>query len=185
LALPSFTFAASRDSLDDRTLEAIACGVSTRNYGRSLESLPEDLEARSVSRSSVSRRFVALSQKQMTTWLTMPLGDRSFRIVLIAPGIDSEGKKQALGLREGSTEYSRVAKALLRDLIDRSLSQEQARLFVIDGAKALRTAIRKIFGGLGVVQRCQLHKRRKRAWASAGADARERGGRAQGSLDAG
>jgi len=170
--LPSFVFATARDALDDRTMEAIACGVSTRKYGRSLEPLPEDLEDRSVSKSSVSRRFVALSQKRLTAWLTTPLGDRRFPIVLIdgivfhdhtvliALGIDSEGKKQVLGLREGSVENSRVAKALLRDLLDRGLCQEQARLFVIDGAKALRTAIRKVFGPLGVVQRCQVHKRK-------------------------
>jgi transposase-like protein len=77
--------------------------------------------------------------------------------VLIALGIDGDGKKQVLGLREGNTENSRVAKALLRDLVDRGLCQEQARLFVIDGAKALRAAIRKVFGHLGVVQRCQIH----------------------------
>ena len=170
--LPSFAFASSRDALDDRTLDVIACGVSTRKYRRSLERLPADVEDRSVSKSAVSRRFVALSQKQMITWLTTPLGDRVFPIVmidgivlgdhtiLIALGIDADGKKQILGLREGATENSRVAKALLRDLIDRGLSQEQARLFVIDGAKAIRTAIRKIFGPLGVVQRCQLHKQR-------------------------
>jgi putative transposase len=170
--LPSFTFASSRDALDDRTLDAIACGVSTRKYRRSLERLSEDMEDQSVSKSAVSRRFVALSQKQMIRWLTTPLEDRVFPIVmidgivlgdhtiLIALGIDTDGKKQILGLREGATENSRVAKALLRDLIDRGLSQEQARLFVIDGSKAIRTAIRKIFGHLGVVQRCQLHKRR-------------------------
>jgi len=170
--LPSFAFASDRDALDDRTFEAMACGVSTRKYRRSLERLPEDVGEQSVSKSAVSRRFVALSQKQMITWLTTPLGDRVFPIVmidgivlgdhtvLIALGIDADGKKQILGLREGATENSRVAKALLRDLIDRGLSPEQARLFVIDGAKAIRTAIRKVFGHLGVVQRCQLHKQR-------------------------
>jgi len=170
--LPSFVFASGRDALDDRTLEAIACGVSTRKYRRSLERLPEDVEEQSVSKSAVSRRFVALSQKQMITWLTTPVGSRVFPIVmidgivlgdhtiLIALGIDSDGKKQILGLREGATENSHVAKALLRDLIDRGLSQEEARLFVIDGSKAIRTAIRKIFGHMGVVQRCQLHKQR-------------------------
>jgi transposase-like protein len=108
----------------------------------------------------------------MTTWLTTPLGARHFPIVmidgihlgdhlvLIALGIDSEGKKQVLGLREGDTENSRVAKALLRDLLDRGLDPERARLFVIDGAKALSSAIRKIFGSQGVIQRCQIHKRR-------------------------
>ena len=151
-------------------MEAVACGVSTRKYARSLDSLPEEIDERSVSRSSVSRRYVALTTKQMTTWLTTPLGDRHFPIVmidgihlgdhlvLIALGIDTKGKKQVLGLREGDTENSRVAKALLRDLVERGLDPERARLFVIDGAKALRSAIRKIFGDLGVVQRCQLHK---------------------------
>jgi len=170
--LPSFVFASGRDALDDRTLEAIACGVSTRKYRRSLERLPEDVEEQSISKSAVSRRFVALSQKQMITWLTTPVGSRVFPIVmidgialgdhtiLIALGIDTDGKKQILGLREGATENSHVARALLRDLIDRGLSQEQARLFVIDGSKAIRTAIRKVFGHLGVVQRCQLHKQR-------------------------
>ncbi len=172
LGLPSFAFAANRDPLDHHTLKAVACGVSTRNYARSLDSLPEEIEERSVSKSSVSRRYVALTTKQMTTWLTTPLGDRHFPIVmidgihlgdhlvLIALGIDSEGKKQVLGLREGDTENGQVARALLRDLVERGLDPERARLFVIDGAKALRSAIRKVFEDRGVVQRCQLHKQR-------------------------
>ena len=170
--LPSFAFAARRDPLDRQTVDAVACGVSTRKYARSLDTLPEEIDERSVSKSSVSRRYVAMTTKQMTTWLTTPIGHRHFPIVmidgiifgdhtvLIALGIDSEGKKQVLGLREGDTENSRVAKALLRDLVERGLDPERARLFVIDGAKALRSAIRKIFGDLGVVQRCQLHKQR-------------------------
>jgi transposase-like protein len=172
LGLPSFAFASSRDPLDRHTLDAVACGVSTRKYARSLDALPEEIDERSVSKSSVSRRYVAMTTKQMTTWLTKPVGDRHFPIVLIdgiilgdhtvliALGIDTEGKKQVLGLREGDTENSRVAKALLRDLVARGLDPERARLFVIDGAKALRSAIRKVFGDLGVVQRCQLHKQR-------------------------
>ncbi len=170
--LPSFAFAARRDPLDQRALDAIACGISSRKYARSLDPLPEEIDERSVSKSSVSRRYVALTTKQMTTWLTKPLGDRHFPIlmidgivlgdhtVLIVLGIDLEGKKQVLGLREGDTENGRVAKALLRDLVARGIDPERARLFVIDGAKALRSAIRKVFGDLGVVQRCQLHKQR-------------------------
>jgi len=172
LVLPSFAFAACRDPLDRHALEAVACGISSRKYARSLDTLPEQIDERSVSKSSVSRRYVAMTTKQMRTWLTTPLGDRSFPIimidgivladhtVLIALGIDIEGKKQVLGVREGDTENSRVAKALLRDLVARGLDPERARLFVIDGAKALRSAIRKVFGDLGVVQRCQLHKQR-------------------------
>ena len=172
LALPSYVFAAQRDPLDNHTLNAVACGISTRRYARSLEPLTEDLDERSTSKSAVSRRYVALSTQRMTAWLTTPLGDRHFPIVLIdglilgdhtvlmALGIDTEGKKQVLGLREGTAENSQVVKALLRDLIDRGLDPARARLFVVDGAKALQTAIRKIFGPLGVMQRCQIHKRR-------------------------
>jgi putative transposase len=171
MELPSFVFAANRDPLDRHALTSVACGISTRKYARSLEPLSEDLAERSTSKSAVSRRYVAMTTKQLTTWLTTPLRDRHFPIVmidgiilgdhtvLIALGIDSEGKKQVLGLREGDTENRRVAKALLRDLMDRGLDQERARLFVIDGAKALSSAIRKVFGSLGVIQRCHFHKR--------------------------
>jgi hypothetical protein len=165
MELPSFVFAAGRDPLDRHALASVACGISTRKYARSLEPLPEDMEERSSSKSAVSRRYVAMTTKQMTTWLTKPLGDRHFPIVmidgivlgdhtvLIALGIDTEGKKQVLGLREGDTENSRVAKALLRHLIDRGLSQDRARLFVIGGAKALSSAIRKVFGKRCVIPR--------------------------------
>ena len=172
MELPSFTFAANRDPLDRHTLNAVACGISNRKYARSLDPLPGGIEDRSTSKSSVSRRYVAMTTKQMTRWLTMPLGDRHFPIVmidgihlgdhlvLIALGIDFEGKKQVLGLREGHTENGRVAKALLRDLVERGLCPERARLFIIDGALALSSAIRTVFGSLGVIHRCQIHKER-------------------------
>jgi putative transposase len=172
MELPTFAFAAKRDPLDRHAMNAVACGISTRKYARSLEPLPEEADERSTSKSSVSRRYVAMTTKQMTRWLTTPLGDRHFPIVmidgihlgdhmvLIALGIDFEGKKQVLGLREGNTENSRVAKALLRDLVERGLDPERARLFVIDGAKALPSAILKVFGLLGAIHRCHFHKER-------------------------
>ena len=172
IVLPSFAFAANRDPLDRHTLNAVACGISSRKNARSLDRLPDGMRQRSTSKSSVSRRYVAMTTKQMTSWLTTPLGDRHFPIimidgihmgdhlVLIALGIDFEGKKQVLGLREGDTENGQVARALLRDLIERGLDPERARVFVIDGAKALTSAIVKIFGPLAKIQRCQIHKRR-------------------------
>ncbi len=170
--LPSFAFAASRDPLDRHAMNAVACGISGRKYARSLDPLPKEMEERSTSKSSVSRRYVAMTTKQMTSWLTAPLGDRHFPIVmidgihlgdhlvLIALGIDFEGKKQVLGLREGNTENGRVVKSLLRDLVERGLDPERARLFVVDGAKALSSAITTVFGSLGAIHRCQIHKER-------------------------
>lgn len=172
VSLPSFVWASDRDPLDRHTMEAIACGVSTRKYGRSLDRLPTETRERSVSKSSVSRRFVALSARQLTDWLSMPLGDLDLPIVmidgiafrdhtiLIALGIDLQGNKHVLGLREGTTENAAVARALLADLLERGLNPDRARLFVIDGAKALRVAIEKTFGKLARIHRCQLHKLR-------------------------
>jgi transposase-like protein len=82
------------------------------------------------------------------------------RTNVVALGVTTEGVKIPLGLWEGSTENATVATALLSDLVDRGLDPEQGILFVIDGAKALRKAIRTVFGERAVVQRCVRHKER-------------------------
>jgi transposase-like protein len=170
LALPSFTWATDRDPLDRRTLEAIAVGVSTRNYHRSLDDLPAGEEECAVSKSAVSRRFVALSLNRLRAFLARPLADLTIRIILIdglvvgdhviliALGIAADGHKHVLALREGTTENATVTRELLADLVDRGLASDQPLLFGIDGAKALRKAIRTVFGSAAVVQRCQVHK---------------------------
>jgi transposase-like protein len=172
LSLPSFGWAEKRDPLNEATLAAIAAGVSTRRYAGTLDALPVRELQSSISRSSVSRRFVALSAARLVEQFSRRLEKLDLpvilvdgihfrdRIVLIALGIDSEGGKHILGLREGSTENATVVKALLADLVERGLDPERVRLWVIDGAKALRRAIRDLFGETALVQRCQVHKLR-------------------------
>ena len=172
LALPSYAWAAERDPLDAATMHAIAAGVSTRRYAGTLDQLPPPEAARSASKSAVSRRFVALSQEQLQQWLSRSLSDIDLpvvmidgihfreRVILVALGIDAKGEKHVLGLREGSTESTRVVRSLLSDLVERGLDADRARLWVIDGGKALRRAIAECFGAMALVQRCQEHKRR-------------------------
>jgi len=172
LSLRSFEHVAGRDPLDAHTLSAIGAGVSGRGYAQTLEVLPRGERERSVSQSSVSRRFVALTQQQMSEWLTTPIGDRNVRVVmidgkvfrdhtvLIALGIAENGEKIVLGLREGTTENSTVTRDLLRDIIERGVASDQPILFVIDGGKGIRKAIRECFGSLAWVQRCRIHKLR-------------------------
>jgi putative transposase len=76
--------------------------------------------------------------------------------MIVALGITTEGVKIPLGLWEGSTENATVATALLSDLVERGLDPEQGMLFVIDGSKALRKAVRSVFGEVPV-QRCLWH----------------------------
>jgi len=172
LALPSFTSAAGRDPLNARTLEAIALGVTTRTYRRALDPLPVGTRERAVAKSSVSRRFVALTTTQLASWLTRPLDDRAIRIifldglhfrehvVLIALGVDLQGHKHVLALHEGTTENATVCKALLTDLRERGLDLDRPILVVIDGGSGLRKALHETCGPTAVVARCQVHKRR-------------------------
>jgi transposase-like protein len=78
-----------------------------------------------------------------------------------AVGVDQEGNKHVLAICEGATENATVAKELLESLVARGVKPEQKRLFVIDGSKALRTAINAVFGSQHAVQRCRAHKLRK------------------------
>jgi len=172
LALPSYPFAANEDPLDRHTLEALAAGVSTRRYGRTLDRVPAERKERATSKSAVSRRFVALTQRQLSEWLAQPLGELDLVLlmidgivfkdhcILVALGVDAEGKKHPLGIVEGATENTAVVKALLSDLVERGLATDRAMVFVIDGSKALRKAITQTFGELAKIQRCPVHKRR-------------------------
>ena len=172
VALASFQWASCTDALDAHTMAAVAAGVSTREYPRTLDPAPEVMRERAVSRSSVSRRFVALSRQRMDEFLSRPLGELDLAVVfidakffhehcvLIALGVDGQGRKHVLGLRQGSTENTPVVRALLADLVQRGLPAERSMVFVIDGAKALRRAIAEVYGERALVQRCQVHKHR-------------------------
>lgn len=172
MSLPSMVWASQADPLNAATLSAIAAGVSGRRYAGTLDALPPGCEERSISRSSVSRRFVALSAARLAEWLASPLGKLDLpvimidgihfrgRVVLVALGVDAKGEKHVLALREGHSENATLVRALIADLVERGLDPETARLWVIDGAKALRRAIGEHFGNSALVQRCQIHKLR-------------------------
>ena len=124
--------------------------------------------ARSTSKSAVSRTFVdrtrhALGELMARQLLDLRLAvmmidgiDLSCRTNIFALGITTEGVKIPLALWEGSSENATVATALLSDLVERGLDPEQGMLFVIDGSKALRKAIRSVFGEVPV-HRCIRH----------------------------
>ena len=161
---------AGEDALDVRAHEQMAIGVATRKYARSLETLPDDVTARGTSKSAVSRRFVAITTEKLAEWMHRSLAALDVwavfidgihfgeHVVLCALGVDATGAKHVLGLWEGATENEVACKAMLEDLVARGLKANQSRLFIIDGSKALRAAIRSHFGRRSLVQRCQVHK---------------------------
>jgi putative transposase len=170
--LPSWVAFAAEDPLHERAVEQMLVGVSTRRYARSLEPLPNDLVARGTSRSAVSRRFVAATEKQMAEWLGRDLGAIDLvvlmidgvyieeHVLLVALGIDVDGKKHVLGVREGAAENAASCTALITGMRERGLRTDRAVLALIDGPKALAKAIRDVYGGRALIQRCQAHKSR-------------------------
>ncbi len=154
--------------LEQAVMDQLALGLSTRNYEPSIRAL---CEGYGIKKSSVSRRFITASKKALDELMSRDIGEldlcalfidgveRGGQCVIVAVGVDRQGKKHCLGLWQGATENGTVAKALLQDLIRRGLKQEKRCLFIIDGAKALSSAVRKTFP-VAEIQRCQLHKRR-------------------------
>ena len=78
--------------------------------------------------------------------------------IIAAVGVDRKGYKHILGLAQGSSENAAVCVDLLQDIVKRGLDPQQKLLFVIDGSKALRSAIDQVFGDRHPVQRCRNHK---------------------------
>ena len=172
--LSTYEHFADRDQLGEVVLERMLAGVSTRQYRRAQEPIGEQVEAgaRSTSKSAVSRTFVQRTRDLLWKLMNRPLADLRLAVIMldgielhgrtniVALGISTEGDKLALGLWDGSTENATVAAALLADLVDRGLDVEQGLLFVIDGSRGLRKAIRQVFGNDVPVQRCTQHKQR-------------------------
>jgi transposase-like protein len=75
-------------------------------------------------------------------------------------GINEDGRKTILGIRQGATENATVVGELLGELVERGLDFSQPRLYVLDGGKALTAAVKKYAGESAAIQRCQVHKRR-------------------------
>src|SRR5687767_2379058 len=132
-------------------------GVSTRCDRRTQEPVGAGIEraGRSKSESSVSRAFVKRTREALGKLMARRLDDVRCSAVIMLDGIELKGRTNVVALRistegvkiplgrwEGSTENATVATALLSDLVERGLDPEQGMLFVTDGAKALRKAIR-------------------------------------------
>lgn len=172
LHLQSLEMFASEDPLCEQVMGEVLAGASMRRYGSTLDKAPDDLDEFGTTRSAVSRHFVACTKKKLKAFLSRPIGDLKLVVIMFdgveaggssvatALGISVDGKKHVLGIHEGATENSEVVKSLLEDLIERGLDPKDSYLFVIDGSKALKKAIKSFFGERARIQRCTIHKTR-------------------------
>lgn len=153
---------------NETLLKRVLYGISCRNYAQAAEAIPEAL---GLSPSTVSRKFIEASESHLRELNSRDLSKHEFtalvidgkscaqEMMLIVVGITTSGRKIPLGLAQLGTENERAVSDFLRGLKARGLSSEDGVLVVIDGSKGLHAAVRKIFAGEAVIQRCQWHKR--------------------------
>jgi transposase-like protein len=156
-------------AMNEAVMAKVLAGVSMRDYEGTIDQV---IDGHGVSRSAVSRRAKQEAGKQLEEFYARRFDAQEFVVIMIdgigvadidnivAMGIDVWGKKHVLGIRQGATENTTVCTELLEDLVERGLPADGNYLFVVDGAKALSKAIKKVFGQNSVIQRCQVHKRR-------------------------
>lgn len=167
--LGSYELFQRRGPLQTAVWDKIMRGLSTRNYGPVVRDFSE---AYGIEKSAVSEEFIAASREKLKQLMERRLGDLRLCAVLIdgtpfhdghmivALGIGCDGRKTVLGLREGATENAAVVNSLLSDLLERGLDFSVPRLYILDGGKALATAVRQHSGAAALIQRCQIHKTR-------------------------
>lgn len=169
--IPLVTYESLKSSsgMKDSVLRKMILGLTSRNYEEATECF---LDGYGIKKSSVSRHFVKATSEQMRQFMERDLSGLKFcaifmdgiefkgHMLVVALGLDAEGRKHVLGLREGATENGAVCTGLLEDMARRGLDTERDYLFVLDGGKALRSAVARMFGSEALVQRCQVHKRR-------------------------
>lgn len=167
--VPAYAAMRRPGALADRMLQILMAGVSTRKYGQVIGEMADTV---GVSKSSVSRETIEASERVLTELMERRLDAWELLVtyldgiqfvthhILAAVGVDTDGKKHVLGMRQGASENTEVTTALLQDMVERGLDPKRRRLFVIDGSKALRKAITLVFDQEHPVQRCRNHKLR-------------------------
>lgn len=149
--------------------QRLVSGLSCRNYPQAIETI---CEGYGISKSVVNREMVDATSKRLEELCERDLSEFNLctfiidgvslgdSVYMVALGVETTGTKAMMGFREGSTENADVCVALFEDMVKRGLKTENAALVVIDGSKALRSAVERFLGDRASVQRCQVHKRR-------------------------
>lgn len=158
----------NQESPKEEMIKSILLGLSQKDYGKLSKTIAESF---GLSQSSISRKFIEESSKELEAYEKRDLSNYKFTALLIdgkylsreqiviAMGITITGDKLLLGFIESTTENSRAVKGLLKDLLDRNFKYEEGLLCVLDGSKGISKAVKETFGKYCLIQRCQWHKR--------------------------
>lgn len=169
VSLGSYQVLQGASLMEDSVWHKIMHGLTTRRYSEVVKELEQ---AYGIEKSAVSEYFIEASRGRLQRLQSRPLGEYAFcammidgtyfrdQQVIVAIGLTLQGQKMVLGVHQGATENATVVKHLLEDIAERGVPFDVPRLYVLDGGKGLNTAVRKVAGKCGVIQRCQIHKMR-------------------------
>ncbi len=167
VALGSYEMLQRASLMEDSVWSKIMHGLTTRRYSQVVRELQD---AYGIEKSTVSEHFIEASRSRLQLLQARPLDQHALcammidgtcfddQQVVVAIGLTIQGNKVILGLHQGATENTTVVRHLLDDLARRGVEFQVPRLYVLDGGKALYSAVRKLAGKCAVVQRCQVHK---------------------------
>jgi transposase-like protein len=167
LPLGSYQLFQQASPAEETVWSSIMRGLSMRNYK---EVLQQFLEAYGLEKSTISERFIEASRKKLKQLMTRSLAHLQLcamivdgtifkgQHLVVAIGMDRLGHKIVLGIVQGATENATVVSGLLDQLSERGIDFGVPRLYLLDGGKALRSAIRRHAGEAAFLQRCQVHK---------------------------
>ena len=168
IPLQSYASLQNPRALDEGLMKKMLLGLSAGRYEETARSIPE---AFGLSKSTVSKRFIRASKRKLHDLLNRRLDKEDFIAVfvdgksfaedeiILAVGITMKGQKVILGFIQAASENERVIRQFFDGLTDRGLCYKEGLLFVVDGSKGILKAIKEVFKGFAVIQRCQWHKR--------------------------
>ena len=147
--------------------EAYVHGVSTR----SVDDLVKAMGGTGISKSQVSRLCADIDERVQAflgrpiegswpylwidaTYLKSRKGGRVVSVaVIVAVGVNTDGRREVLGVATGASEAEVFWTEFLRSLADRGL--RGVKLVIADDHKGLRAAARRVFSA--GLQRCRVH----------------------------
>jgi len=161
--LATYEAASSPLGLFDQIVAVVAQGLPVRGVERALD--------RAVSKSTVSRMWAEKSREQLEVLRNRALDDTDWLAILIdgvwltrelcvvvAVGIDMEGRKRVLDFEQGPSENTTVVTTLIGRLAQRGVKAGgQRRLLVLrDGSQAIAAAVKRMWPD-ALQQECLVH----------------------------
>jgi putative transposase len=167
IPLGSYALFQKASLLEETVWQKVMYGLTMRSYK---EVVRQFAEAYGLEKSTTSEHFIEASRRKLDELMKRSLNDIPLAVMLVdgtifkgqhlivAIGIDRLGNKIVLGMRQGAVENAIVVQELFGALAERGVDFTQPRLYLLDGSRALRTAVVAFAGKAAFIQRCQVHK---------------------------